>query len=149
MLTLKAATVEQAPLFVQMERQEDTSSFILPYTEAKHRLEMAKPDVEYLSIYHQQELVGFVILAHESDDRVEFRRIVVNVKGQGFGQAAMALVEDYCKEELAASSLWLDVFESNQRGVHIYKKLGFQEFKKSEFEGRTLLFMEKSLLNDE
>jgi RimJ/RimL family protein N-acetyltransferase len=84
-------------------------------------------------------------LSQESQDTVEFRRIVVASKGKGLGQLAIKEMEQYCAEHLNCSKVWLDVFESNSRGIHIYQKLGYTQFKEALYEGRSLLFMEKRL----
>ncbi|HAS8538026.1 TPA: GNAT family N-acetyltransferase, partial [Vibrio vulnificus] len=36
------------------------------------------------------------------------------------------------------------VFELNSRGLHIYQKLGYTQFKEAFYEGKKLLFMEKA-----
>lgn len=145
MLILRPSQLDEAGVFVQMEKREDTSAFIIPYSEAKHKIEMQNNDIEYLSIYQQQKLIGFIILSVKEIDRVEFRRIVIAEKGQGFGQDAMRLMERYCKQTLRANAVWLDVFATNSRGIHIYQKLGYKQFQKGEFQGRHLLIMEKKL----
>lgn len=145
MLTLQPAKKQDVALFTQMEMAQDTSSYIIPYTEEQHIAEMEKNEIKYLSIYQQNTLIGFIILALESGTRVEFRRIVIAQKGCGYGQIAMQLLEQYCKQELQKRVIWLDVFESNKRGIHIYQKLGYQQFELAEHEGKTLLLMQKEL----
>ena len=76
---------------------------------------------------------------------VEFRRIVVSCRGIGIGQAAIPAMEVYCREQLHCRRIWLDVFDSNPRGRHIYQKLGYRLFDTGELEGRKLLYMDKSL----
>lgn len=146
MLTLSPSSLEQAQAFSDMEQADGTSVFIYPYSAQKHTAEMASDDIVYLSIYQQNKLIGFIILALENEGRVEFRRIVIAEKGKGFGQLAMQKMEQYCKDELQAKSIWLDVFELNTRGMHIYQKLGYSTFKKQESQGKVLVFMEKSIV---
>ncbi|MFV7759751.1 hypothetical protein ACNPKZ_04255 [Shewanella algae] len=49
------------------------------------------------------------------------------------------------QNELNASRIWLDVFDINQVGRHIYQKLGYCEFDATEVNGKRLLFMQKWL----
>ena len=124
----------------------DTTGFILPYSLERHQSEFTKPDIVYLSILNAGELAGFFMLAPDPDNTsVEFRRIVVAQKGIGLGQAAIHAMEDYCREHLGRSRIWLDVFEFNQRGQHIYEKLGYRRFAKSEIENNVLFFYDKVL----
>lgn len=81
----------------------------------------------------------------DASNDVELRRIVISKKGNGLGQQAIALMEEYCAEHLNCSRVWLDVFESNKRGIYLYQKLGYKQFKQTEFEGQQLLCMEKTL----
>ena len=88
------------------------------------------------------------MLALDPDNTsVEFRRIVIAQKGMGLGQAAIHAMEGYCRERLGRSRIWLDVFDFNQRGQHIYEKLGYRRFAKSELENNVLFFYNKSLKN--
>lgn len=145
MFELRKSKIEEADSFVKMESSQETSKYIIPYSKEKHITEMQSGAVIYLSIYNNNSLSGFIILVPEKAGSIEFRRIVVSAKGKGLGQLAMNATENYCLQELGCSRIWLDVFEFNLRGIHIYKKLGYKQFKVSEHHGNRLLFMEKKL----
>ena len=145
-IELQAASREQLPLFCDMERDTDTAPYILPTTLAQHQLALARNDVIYLSIYQQGKLNGFFILALDPDARsIEFRRIVIARKGRGAGHRAIVAMEAYCRKSLQRDRIWLDVFEFNRRGQHVYARLGYQLFDAREFQGKQLLFYEKEL----
>lgn len=144
-LELRKSVLSEASAFVEMECSSDTKGFVIPYSVEKHVSLIESNEVVYLSLYDENELSGFIILSQESQDTVEFRRIVVASKGKGLGQLAIKEMEQYCAEHLNCSKVWLDVFESNSRGIHIYQKLGYTQFKEALYEGRSLLFMEKML----
>ncbi|UXI04259.1 GNAT family N-acetyltransferase [Photobacterium sp. TY1-4] len=145
MIELKKATTGDVDVFVGFESDADTRQFILPYSAEKHHAVMRQPDVIYLAIMQAQEVAGFIILALDGDDSVEFRRIVVGSKGAGIGQAAILAMEQYCRVQLARRRVWLDVFDANDRGKYIYQKLGYQPFATDNVAGQTLLLMEKWL----
>jgi len=146
LIRLRQSREDEISSFVDMERLEGTSEFIIPYSKELHFEEFLKSDVHYLSILSNDSLVGFIILVVESDtNSVEFRRIVVASKGQGIGQSAILEMEKYCAQVLTCSRIWLDVFESNNRGKHIYEKLCYKAFKTDNSDGKTLLFLEKKL----
>ncbi|MGL1166792.1 GNAT family N-acetyltransferase [Vibrio parahaemolyticus] len=144
MLELRKSVIEEASAFVEMEHSHDTKDFVIPYPLEKHRILIESSDVIYLSLYYKSELSGFMILSQENQDTVEFRRIVVKSKGKGHGQLAIKAMERYCVEKLNCSRVWLDVFELNSRGLHIYQKLGYTQFKAVNYEGKRLLLMEKA-----
>jgi len=145
-IELQAALPEQLALFCELERDRDTAPYILPTTLAQHRRAFACEEIIYLSIYVRGELGGFFILALDPDKRsVEFRRIVVAAKGRGTGRRAINTMEIYCRNRLQRSRIWLDVFDFNERGRHVYSRLGYQLFDQRAYQGKQLLYYQKEL----
>jgi RimJ/RimL family protein N-acetyltransferase len=48
-------------------------------------------------------------------------------QGHGFGQTALRLLLAQGFKNLKLHKLWLIIWASNKRGIHIYKKLGFKQ----------------------
>lgn len=145
-ITLKKTTPEELDLFVQMEIDDDTSPFIIPYSFKKHQQSYSQSEIRYLTIYFQNKICGYFILAFDIDEKsIEFRRIVVSEKGKGIGQETMLQMHNYCKTVLNKTRVWLDVFEHNKRGRHIYEKLGYVHFKSEPCDNHTLHFYEITL----
>ncbi|RZV48875.1 MAG: N-acetyltransferase [Pseudomonadales bacterium] len=146
MIELRDTVADELATFCEMDRDADTREHITLYSLKEHQREFERADIVYLSIYAASKLAGYFILALDPDSRsVEFRRIVVSAKGSGIGQAAIAAMETYCIERLQRQRIWLDVFESNSRGRHIYQKLGYRQCDNAESDGRNLLLMQKHL----
>ena len=143
---IERAQRKDLSLFERMEQDPDTRDFIIPYSREDHVEKFANPNIVYLRLLFNEELVGFFILGLDLDDvSVEFRRIVVATKGKGIGQMAIPEMEDFCRCELNRKRIWLDVFAHNDRGRHIYEKLGYCQFGSSAFDGKPLLLYEKRL----
>ena len=146
MIRIRESRAHELRAFVPMEADSDAVEFILPYSLARHREEFERDDIVYLSIFRQHELAGFFILALEGDgNSVEFRRIVIADKGQGTGQQAILAMETYCRHRLKCTRIWLDVFEDNHRGRHVYQKLGYRQFDEGDLNGKKLLYFDKSI----
>ena len=146
MMELIPAQIQDLPKVIEMESAADTFKFIMAYSEEQHKIEMSRPNVIYLSIINQNAISGFIILATENNFKdVEFRRIVVDSKGKGIGQLAIKSMELYCTRILQANRIWLDVFEANTRGLHIYQKLGYKVFKTENLNAKALLYMDKAI----
>lgn len=129
-----------------MEQARDTKRFIVPYSEAEHIRSIRDPRFEYLRILDSSGVVGFMILVLDPDPgSVEFRRIVVSPRGRGVGQSAIRLMEEYCRSSLHRQRVWLDVFEHNSRGRHIYEKHGYLRCGEAGHGGERLLVYEKRL----
>jgi RimJ/RimL family protein N-acetyltransferase len=132
---------------IRMENNSDTSEFIISYNHDKHIAELKNPLNSYLGIYENGRLLGFFIIGIENEGkRIEFRRIVIEKKGLGYGQKAIIELENYCTALWNTDTIWLDVFDYNQRGIHIYKKLGYKTIGEKLFGDRKLIIMEKKLI---
>jgi RimJ/RimL family protein N-acetyltransferase len=143
---LRESKEDEITSFMVFEQSEEALEFVTPYSFEQHCLEMKKPDIFYLTITHGDTVAGFIILAKDSQTKsVEFRRIIVSSKGKGIGQQALSQMEAFCAETLECNSIWLDVFESNKRGQHIYKKFGYKQFKTGDHDGRVLLYFNKEI----
>ena len=146
MVTVERAPVQDASLFAQLEQAPDTKQFVLPYSEIEHARNILNSSFVYLRILDAGELVGFFILVLDSEpNSFEFRRAVVSDKGKGVGQSAITAMEQFCRTQLQRTRVWLDVFEYNNRGRHIYEKLGYERYGESDHEGRRLLLYQKRL----
>lgn len=136
---------EELELISGME-QGEARNFVIPYSPERHQSEFAKPGVVYKSVWSDGQLIGFVILVLERDGRsVEFRRIVVSKSGFGYGKQVVRMVDQICRNEFSRARVWLDVFETNHRARHVYEQCGYQQFGKSDYEGKTLLLYEKAV----
>lgn len=145
-LELRPSHARELGGLLRLEADADTARFILPSTRERHAADFAREDIVYLTLLDAAQTAGFIILALDSDGvSVEFRRIVVADKGAGIGQRAIALMEDFCRRQLGRKRIWLDVFDFNQRGRHIYEKLCYTRFDCRSRDGKTLLFYQKTL----
>jgi RimJ/RimL family protein N-acetyltransferase len=110
--------------------ENENLSFISPNSKKEHIDLIIDKNISHLILKSTNNtLLGFVILAGlENENRsIEFRRIVINKKGKGFGRMAIKKIKKYCFENLNCQRLWLDVLEDNERAKHLYKSEGFQE----------------------
>lgn len=76
---------------------------------------------------------------------MELRRVVVSEKDKGIGQATVRLLDAFCQNALCRTRIWLDVLECNQRARHVYEKLGYTRYGRSEIIGKEVLLYKKVL----
>lgn len=144
MIRLRSSDESELTHIFNLEQQEGVREYIAPDTLEKHYINFAKSNITYLTIEADKEFAGYMILIYEPDTMsVECTRFVVSKQGKGIGQQALQLVEDYCKATFQVKRIWLDVFDFNDRGYHIYTKLGYQQFDTGSWQGKTLLYLEK------
>jgi RimJ/RimL family protein N-acetyltransferase len=138
---------DELPSIHRMEQESDTAKYIIPYSLKQHKSEYAQENVFYKSIFRSpRKMIGFAILAsRDNATSLEFRRLVICEKGKGFGTRAVALMDTVAREEFKCSRIWLDVFEFNSRGQHIYRKQGYEFRNRTESEGIALCVYDKQL----
>ena len=146
MIELQESTREDLKLFSSWENIEGIREFICPYSIERHKEEFDKDEIIYLKIDFNSKPVGFVLLKLEDDNNsVEFRRIVVAERGKGIGQKVLKEIEKYCINKLNRNRIWLDVFEFNERGIHIYGKRGYQTINEFDIDGKRVFIYERLL----
>ncbi len=147
MISLRPSKRDELELFDKMDRQCHANRFVYQTGFKTHQDYFSNPDITYLSIENScGEFSGYFILVVEPEtESVEFRRILIDQSKRGVGQMAIFEMESYCRKKLNVKRIWLDVYDDNTIGKHIYEKMGYQQFKVHLVEGRKLLFYEKAL----
>jgi diamine N-acetyltransferase len=128
-IVLRPTLVSDLDFVIASEQADENSPFIVVWTREQHELSLSSADMAQLIIQHKakDKPVGYVILTglaqpHQS---IEFRRIVVTDKGNGYGRESLRLIKKMAFDELGAHRLWLDVKEHNTRARHLYESEGF------------------------
>ena len=146
MITLRKARQPELELFHKMEQQSHVGGFLDPHSIELHLSRFFDEDTTYLSIETVDEvLAGYIVLVeHSASNSLEFARILIDQNFKGIGQEAMKLMEEYGIREYGVNRIWLDVYEDNSRGMHVYEKLGYKRFDQESIDGRMLYFYEKA-----
>lgn len=145
-ITVERAHRQDLVAFARMERSLEARDFVSQDSHREHLARFVRPEVVYLGILSDGRLSGFAMLVLEADGvSVEFRRVVVAAPDAGIGQRAFPEMEAFCRGTLGRRRVWLDVFEDNPRGRHVYAKLGYKRFDSGTLRGRPLYYLEKWL----
>jgi len=144
---LRLSTKSELEIFDHLDHQSHAVSFVAKTGLKLHQSYFNDPGINYLSIENDNgEFSGYFILVIESlNQSVEFRRILIDHENLGIGQIAIAEMEKYCKDNFNVKRIWLDVYEDNAIGKHIYEKLGYKKFSEQSEGERVLQFYEKAL----
>lgn len=127
-IRLRKTTQADLDYVIQAEHAPENRPFVSVWSRQQHRAAFDDENLEHLIIESASgKLVGYIILAGlaESNNSIEFRRMVVTEKNQGYGRQALLAMKKLAFEELKAHRLWLDVKEHNKRARHIYETGGF------------------------
>ncbi len=129
-IQLRRTTQDDLAFVLAAQSADDNRPFITLWPEARHRAALADADAEHFIVEARSEdrPVGFVLIRGLQNEArsVELKRVVVTVKGKGYGRAAVRAVMQRAFGTLAAHRLWLDVKAHNLRARAVYEKEGFR-----------------------
>ncbi len=125
-LRLRTTSTADLDYVVRAEHSEENRNYIIPWSLERHIGALSNPDLAHL-IAETDKPVGYVILAGllDPNQSIEFRRIVITDKGQGYGKLTIEKVKELAFETYHAHRLWLDVMDWNARAQHVYEASGF------------------------
>jgi len=131
--------------FISRQEANPKNEYIHRWDNATHQQNLTNTQFHYLIAKDSNDKsLGYAILKDNEDGRIEWRRVVIATPGKGVGKAFMKDVLasfKACKE----ATIWLDVYEDNERARHVYRSLGFKETHKEACPNNTkntLVFME-------
>ena len=153
-LSLRQATKQDAVLIADISRQtfydtfaayntqEDMSKFLNEqFTRGKLMLEVGASENTFLLAYHDAEIAGYVKLREskppkslQNNRALEIARIysMTHMIGKGIGKLLMQASLDLAKAK-EKETVWLGVWEKNQRAIEFYTKWGFEKFDETYF----------------
>lgn len=121
------ASEEEIPKIIAMEEARENRNFVFQGTYQDHLLEIKSRDTLLLSIKtkNNREMIGFCLSVLDKKSlSLEFRRVVIDIKGVGYGKEFLQGLLKYCFIDLKMNRFWLDVFEDNKVGINLYTSLG-------------------------
>lgn len=127
---LRPATEQDLANILALERIPQFHTLVGTWTEEEHARALLDTDVQYRMILDEEgSTAGFAILRGilSPHKNIELKRFVIAVPGHGLGQRALAALQAHVFDALGAHRFWLDVFETNGRALHVYRKAGFQQ----------------------
>jgi RimJ/RimL family protein N-acetyltransferase len=127
---LRATVDDDLGPFVEAQGEPDTRRWLGEVSLAWHQRALRTPGLEHLTIEHDGDIAGFVLLAGVADPSriVELRRIVTlpHLRGLGIGRATLVRVVDRVFDIHGAHRLWLDVKSGNAGARRVYERVGFR-----------------------
>jgi len=147
MVEIRTSHIDELKIFSTLDTQKDVEKYVTKKSLDEHINEFRNPDMLFFTIINKYKKIAgyFIIVREDRKKSIEIRRIIVDENERGIGQLAIREMEKFCKMTLKVQRAWLDVFEHNHRGQHVYQKLGYTKFKEGICEGKKLYFLEKQL----
>lgn len=126
-LSLFPTTPEDLDIILAMETSPENATYIFQWKRNQHAAAISDTNIAHLKIVLGNKIVGYLILIGltNPDQSINFRRIVIEEKGYGYGRQAIGLVKDMVFNKFKAHRLWLDVMAHNERAYALYLSEGF------------------------
>lgn len=129
-LQLRQAVEADLDYITEADHRPGNAEFVMADTRETHARLMAGPDTMQLIVERKdtREAVGFLLIAGltSPDKEMEWRRVIIDAKGQGYGHETMELVEAWAFETMKFHRAWLDCKDYNARALHVYEAAGMQ-----------------------
>lgn len=129
-LRFRQATMDDIEYIMQVEYSPENAKYVIPYTKEVHMLTLDTPGAVHLVIetVADKQKVGFLMIAglDNPSKEIEFTRIILAVKGQGYGHETMKMLKSWAFDDLKFHRAWLDCKDHNARALHLYESEGFQ-----------------------
>jgi len=126
-LRLRTANIDDYDFIDTAERDEDSVGWVGNWPLGL-RIEKFGDNNFFQTIVENDEgqSVGFIDFRDMlSDEQIELKRIVITIKGKGYGKEAMYLSQRFAFEVLGRNRLYLGTKIDNLRAQHVYRSTGF------------------------
>ena len=114
---------------LSLEGDPENLPYITPWDRIQHEAAIRFPDFRHFIVETGPGLErgGFLILigCRNPHHSIELKRMVVQVKQQGFGRAALRVAKKIAFDDLGAHRFWLDIKKRNTRAKSLYDSEGF------------------------
>jgi diamine N-acetyltransferase len=128
-IIIKTTTETDLDYITQAEKHPHNVPYVGQWSSEQHRKSFTNPDIAHRTIWVDGQRVGYYILRGLQNPyrSIEFMRLVVTVKGKGYGRQVMQHIKRLAFEQLKAHRLWLDVRADNLLAKELYISEGFIE----------------------
>ena len=130
---LRLAHSNDLEWIASLERRPEFREFVLCWPMPEHQSNLNNSDYRYIILVQSDSDIGFAVLRgfSKSPDSIELVRIIVEDPGQGLGRLFLRQLLTEILADPSVNRIWLDVYDTNARAIHVYEKAGFQKTGKS------------------
>lgn len=128
MIQLKPVDRDNFKAVLKLSVSEDQKRFVASNAFSLAQA-YAQPECTPLAVYSDDELVGFVMYAMDTDDKeycIYRVMIAVEHQGKGYGRAAMARLIEHIREDRSHHVIYISFVPENAPTRTLYESLGFR-----------------------
>ncbi|AIQ49838.1 acetyltransferase [Paenibacillus sp. FSL R7-0273] len=128
-MDLRLTAQQDLDFVLAAEQDEPNQRYIGQWGRDKHSAAITDKDILHLIVQDKTgQPAGYVILTGLQDPNLSvcLLRIVIDIKGCGYGTSTLALLKDWIFNNTETHRLWLDVKEFNSKARHVYEAAGLK-----------------------
>ena len=129
-LRLCRADLSDLPFIMEIQHKPENIPFIVPFDEDFHREIINSDNTEKMDVIAAEietgAAVGYFMLCELDDCGVEWRHVIIDKKGIGYGRESLKLLMQWSFEVKKFHRGWLDCKPHNERALHLYESCGMK-----------------------
>jgi diamine N-acetyltransferase len=140
-ISLREITPENFSEVINLDVAADQKHFVAPNVKSIAQAKVY-PTAVPLAIYHEDELVGFVMYAYDADEnRYYLVRLMIDQKHQrrGYGRAATLKVIERMRKITDCRAIYLSFVPENTGAEKLYSSLGFEKTGQTDQSGEIVM----------
>jgi diamine N-acetyltransferase len=124
---LRTAVPADIDAILEVEHRPEYAAYIMQWSRDRYDELLADPAHRVIVAEGTDGFAGYVILSGIGSPSVQLERIAIREQGRGHGRAVLQELFDLVYGELGASTLGLDVVDTNLRARRLYESVGFED----------------------
>lgn len=129
-LRIRRADLKDLEYIFDLQYKPENVNFIVPFGRDIHSAIINSDNAEEMDVIAEEistgAAVGYFMLCGLNGIKIEFRHVIIDKKGVGYGREALKLLLKWSFEERKFHRAWLDCKTYNERALHLYESLGFK-----------------------
>ena len=128
-LKIRRADLTDLKYIMELQYKPENLKFIVPFNEKFHTAIINSDNYENMDVIIEEiatgKSVGYFMLCNLYGSSVEFRHIIADKKGVGYGRESLNTLLKWSFEVRKFHRAWLDCKTYNERALHLYETCGF------------------------
>ena len=129
-LRLRRAEIADLKFIMELQYKPENINFIVPFDEEFHTAIINSDNAEKMDVIIEEiatrQPVGYFMLCELDDYGIEWRHVIVDKKGVGYGREGFKLLMQWSFEVKKYHRGWLDCKPYNERALHLYESCGLK-----------------------
>ena len=128
-LKIRRADLTDLKFIMELQYKPENLKFIVPFNEKYHTAIINSDNYENMDVIIEEiatgKSVGYFMLCNLYGSSVEFRHVIIDKKGVGYGRESLNTLLKWSFEVRKFHRAWLDCKTYNERALHLYETCGF------------------------